>query len=332
MLSNPLQDLGYGLTQGNNIQSALQAAGQRTAQMEQPRAQAEIMQRREQERLAQVAEQKNKVNQTVQYLRQQGREDLAQMAEAGYGGEAWGAFVKGQQGDAGEYGLTPIYGQDANGNTVVLQPSKSGGLRQAAMPEGVSLATGVDKIDLGTQWGLVDKRTGQMVGVVPKDNYTPAFDAASGGAAGKSVTEARLGAPQAIAAADQSIALIDELATDPNLEWAIGMAGVAPPIPGTPQAGVVSRIDQLQGRAFLEAFESLKGGGQITEVEGRKATEAIARLNRVQNKQDFLQALKDIRDVIETGKARAQRAGASGMSPGGVPAASSIDSILEKYR
>ncbi len=36
-------------------------------------------------------------------------------------------------------------------------------------------------------------------------------------------------------------------------------------------------LDQVQGGAFLQAFESLKGGGQITQIEGEKATQAIVR-------------------------------------------------------
>jgi len=307
--SNALSDLGYGLTQGTNLQQSLSAAGQRTQAMEAPRAQAEVLAQQEQERQTAIAKQQEMVSRYAQELsKDPANQDLVAALSNGViqPADAWGEAMKRRSGSSGtdEYGLTPIYGTGPNGETVVLQPSKAGGLRQAQMPDGVSLATGVDKIDLGTQWGLIDKRTGQMVGTAPKDNYTPAYDAASGGAKGKSDVETMAGAPQAIANADQSIGLIDALASDPNLDWAIGMAGLVPPVAGTPQAGVVARIDQLKGQAFLQAFESLKGGGQITEVEGRKATEAIARLNRSQNKQDFLQALKEIRDVVETAKQR----------------------------
>lgn len=65
-------------------------------------------------------------------------------------------------------------------------------------------------------------------------------------------------------------------------------------------------IDQLKGQAFLTAFEQLKGGGQITEVEGRKATEAIIRLQQYQSEEDFAKALKDLRDVVNSGLQRAR--------------------------
>lgn len=42
-------------------------------------------------------------------------------------------------GGSGELGLSPIYGRDANGNRVVFQPSKSGGLVQSQVPEGITL-------------------------------------------------------------------------------------------------------------------------------------------------------------------------------------------------
>jgi hypothetical protein len=65
-------------------------------------------------------------------------------------------------------------------------------------------------------------------------------------------------------------------------------------------------IDQLKGQAFLTAFEQLKGGGQITEIEGRKATDAIIRLQQYQSEEDFAQALKDLRDIVQTGLNRAR--------------------------
>ena len=56
--------------------------------------------------------------------------------------------------------------------------------------------------------------------------------------------------------------------------------------------------DQIKGKAFLAAFESLKGGGQITEVEGLKAEQATARLNLAQDEDDYKQALRDLKNVI----------------------------------
>ena len=42
-------------------------------------------------------------------------------------------------------------------------------------------------------------------------------------------------------------------------------------IPGTGSKRFGTRAAQLKGQAFLQAFEALKGAGQITEMEGAKA-------------------------------------------------------------
>ena len=63
-------------------------------------------------------------------------------------------------------------------------------------------------------------------------------------------------------------------------------------------------LDQLGGAAFLQAFESLKGGGQITEVEGKKATDAMARLNRAQSDGEFELALRELREIMTAGYKR----------------------------
>lgn len=213
--------------------------------------------------------------------------------------------------------LNLSYGQDAQGNVVPLQTRDDGTMVQSQLPEGVTLATKSDKIDLGTHWGILDPLTRQVVDRVPKENFQEAYDTASGTARGKADVENTMGAPAAVASAENSLAMIDAVINDPNLEQAIGLGGILPAIPGTPQAGVVARIEQLQGSAFLQAFESLKGGGQITEVEGKKATDAIARLSRVQNKADFVAALNDLKSVIALGleRARSQQSAPASAAP-----------------
>jgi len=59
-----------------------------------------------------------------------------------------------------------------------------------------------------------------------------------------------------------------------------------------------TRVEQLKGKAFLTAFEALKGGGTITELEGQAATAAQARLNMAQDEDDFTEALAEMRELI----------------------------------
>ena len=58
---------------------------------------------------------------------------------------------------------------------------------------------------------------------------------------------------------------------------------------------------------FFEAFQELKGGGQITELEGEKAQRAIVNLNRDRSKGEFLEALNTLQSVIDAGVERAKR-------------------------
>ena len=93
------------------------------------------------------------------------------------------------------------------------------------------------------------------------------------------------------------------------LDKVLGFKGAINParvIPGTPEYDALQKIDQIKGKSFLEAFNSLRGGGQITEAEGSKATQAIARLSTAQSPQAFRQALMDLKAIVEQGYRRAQ--------------------------
>jgi hypothetical protein len=89
-------------------------------------------------------------------------------------------------------------------------------------------------------------------------------------------------------------------------------------VPGTNAASFMSRHDQVKGKSFLEAFESLKGGGAITQVEGEKATDAINRMSIATSEEEYIRAAMDLQDVIRIGVANAQAraARAEGRAPG----------------
>ncbi len=103
------------------------------------------------------------------------------------------------------------------------------------------------------------------------------------------------------------VAVIDKALLHPGRAAATGASSVLDPrnfIPGTDATDFRVVADQLSGGAFLQAFESLKGAGQITEIEGQKATQAIARLNRAQSDAEYQTALLDLREVINAGVER----------------------------
>jgi len=99
--------------------------------------------------------------------------------------------------------------------------------------------------------------------------------------------------------------LLGKLKTHKGLDYATGLSSKLPKLPGSDAANFQSVYDQVKGKAFLQAFQSLKGSGQITEIEGQKATEAIARLDPAQSKEAFVQALDEFAQVIDKGAQRA---------------------------
>lgn len=149
--------------------------------------------------------------------------------------------------------------------------------------------------------------------------------------------------PQVIADADESIRLVDELVAHPGMSDVVGMKGwgglttalpfVDSAVPGTDAAGFMARLEQLGGKQFLQAFQSLKGGGHITEIEGEKATNAISRLMQTgQSEEEYLKAAQEYKQVINAGLARAKAKVKAPMAPK-ISSESDvhIDDVLNKY-
>lgn len=223
-------------------------------------------------------------------------------------------FMLQKKANQGEYSLTPQYGTDEKGNTVLIQTGKSGDAIRTKLPEGVKISSGVEKIDAGDKWILYDKRTGTPVGTQPKD-------LASKEAAEK-VGQARGTAQAALANgadidAEQTKKKIDDLLKSEGLDSIVGPIDQFRPSWTLGKSGrdALARLEQLQGGAFLQAFTTLKGGGAITEIEGAKAEKAIARMQRSQSEEDFRAALKDFRDAIDIGLQKLRRAATGGETP-----------------
>lgn len=201
-----------------------------------------------------------------------------------------------QQGAGGaeEYGLNPIWGTDSEGNPQIVQLGKGGNAISPNLPEGFQPGKDAVRIDAGTETILLDPVTRNVIGRVPKDIRGAAREVVLGKGEGEVIVDA----PRAIAQTESIISDIDALLEDPGLKLATGWGAYVPfNIPGF-NAETRSRLDKLQGQAFLQAFESLKGGGQITEVEGQKAEQAIARLNTAQSYEEFRKALEEFKSSL----------------------------------
>lgn len=114
-----------------------------------------------------------------------------------------------------------------------------------------------------------------------------------------------------IANLNQIINTIDNVANHPGLQQGTGTQGWLDPrnyIPGTTAKDFQVAASQLHGQAFLGVYERLRGSGQISNVEGAKAEDALARLNTAQTSDAYIKALGDFRTVIQGALDRAKLA------------------------
>lgn len=222
------------------------------------------------------------------------------------------------------YGLTPQRYVRPDGTIGLGVLGNDGTFKEIALPDGATPAPNVDRVDAGDRWILMDQQ-GNVVGEQPKNLEDAAAATERGKAIGTAQGEAITGEGAAVQKAMQGISLIESIVNDPALGSITGMIqGRMPPLT---QAGtdLSVKIDQLQGQAFLEAFESLKGGGAITEREGQAAQAAIARLNRAQSEGEYVRALRELQGILQLGVRRAQEKASS--ARGETPAQNNDDPL-----
>lgn len=155
---------------------------------------------------------------------------------------------------------------------------------------------------------------------------------AAGKYKGEALAKAQSDLPGAVERANQALNVIDQMVgkratadaqgnivdpgtkPHPGFRGAVGAGFGERFLPGTEAASFQALYDQVTGGAFLQAYETLRGTGQITEIEGAKATSAITRMQLSQNEREFIKAAREFQDVIRSGVQRAQ---AKAGQPGG---------------
>jgi hypothetical protein len=168
--------------------------------------------------------------------------------------------------------------------------------------------------------------------------------------------EAERALPGAIATAEQTLTLIDEMIGDARVskdgkKWEVPKGGRDPAegftdyvglgfpgerfLEGSDAASYERRQLQIEGKTFLEAFESLRGGGAITEVEGAKGQQAISRMNKAQSEVEYVKAARELQEVVRKGVERARTkagvaAGGGGAAGGGSNPRSLSDDELRR--
>jgi hypothetical protein len=156
----------------------------------------------------------------------------------------------------------------------------------------------------GQQSGTVAAQPGQPSAPANYQDWIASQEAAK--ARGKVQGEKQAALPGALQRSDTTIKQIDELLTHKGFDRIFGLVGAFPNIPGGDAAGAQARLKQVKGTAFLSAYEMLKGGGAITEVEGQKAQDAEARLDAAQSPAEARIALRDFQDAVREGRRKLQ--------------------------
>lgn len=281
---------------------------------------AQLDQQYAQDQAALQEEQQSK-NATVEYLRSKGYNDLLAGVEGGGLdiGTAWAeALKRGQP-------------QDPGANLM----SVGGSLYDPASGQWISPpadANGSPRVSLSGQWGF-DENTQQPVYLQPSETgafvqaqppagvrlmgpYDLNAERAAGSVFGKGTGSAQFDLPAAQLTTQQTLQAIENVKNNTaGMEEQFGtIAGVipqqmTPAWPGSPKANFQVDTNRLINRTFLEAREVLRGGGQITDFESRKAEGAISSLEEAMQKGDkalFQRSLDELEQAVRDGYAKLQ--------------------------
>lgn len=200
-------------------------------------------------------------------------------------------------------GLQPVPIYDAQGNLTVAFPDGRGGLVPARLPEGHAVAPRAREVRAGTYVAIVDQ-AGNVINTLPVDVAGTAVEKALGEEEGRRLATA----DNVLSSSRTMLQTIDAILNHPAFATSTGAIGaILRNLPQTEQRAVNALLDQLRGQVFMRAYETLKGGGQITDTEGEKGEQAIARLDRLQSAEDLRQALLELREVAQAAQERALR-------------------------
>lgn len=197
--------------------------------------------------------------------------------------------------------LNPYTGQPVNKLQNTMAPGESARLAQSQQQFGQSQNLAERKFALEND---------------PAHLQQKAYLQAAGREAGQSQTKSAAALPGVVAEAENAIKLSEELLQHPGLDAATGMSSTFDPrnyLAGTNARDFNIRNDQLKGKVFLQAFESLRGAGQITENETKQAQAALARMDSSASQAEYVQAVREFQNVIRSGVQKAQ--GKAGVNP-----------------
>jgi hypothetical protein len=225
---------------------------------------------------------------------------------------SYAAYLEKMRAAQQQPGVNFTYGQDAQGNTVAIQPTATG-------PKIYPLPSGTNVTPL--------------MAFDPQTLFNKNQASASGKAQGAAQGEALATLPATIAKSEYTINLLSALINHPGMSDVVGVPNPLTVLtPGTDAADFKSMLGQVQGQQFLEAYNELKGGGSITEAEGTKAETAKARMQTSQSEKSFIAAATEFQAIIQKGIERAKKKASSAATNSAqlsIPASTEISSQAE---
>jgi hypothetical protein len=127
-----------------------------------------------------------------------------------------------------------------------------------------------------------------------------------GSAIGAASALAKENLPEIEASTNQLVGLLDTMVVHPGMKMRVGATSYIPVLAGTDAANFDALWKQVGGKQFLKAYETLKGTGQITVIEGEQGKEAIARVQNAQDEKEFKKAVGEFKAHVLALAARAR--------------------------
>lgn len=165
--------------------------------------------------------------------------------------------------------------------------------------------------------GVFDVANKQVIPVGDGNADQRAAARAAAKESGEAMGKAKAALPDILNTGSVMLRNIDAVLNDKGLDNVTGSVMGHPWTPTVRQgsANTEARLKQIQGGTFMQAYQTLKGGGTITEVEGAKAQQSIARLSdtRISPKEykvALREARTDINDLMFLARAKAEGKGA----------------------
>lgn len=286
--------------------------------------------------------QRERTNQLAQIAAQQQDAAAAIREKYGFAGAQARQAVNLKRMDTPKTGFSPTTGvqEYMEGENIGLP------VRRSTLPTGTPSARAPEVVKSGDYSFIIDQKGNPQV--LPKATREPptaaeVAKAAEDLAKAKQVGEAAGVAQSALSGAktnvNSTMALIEKLESHKGLDAVIGLPnpmkggwGVAQ-VPGSEAADFKTDLDNLTGKMFIAAFESLKGGGAISEKEGEAATRAIANLSKSQSGKQFRQNLAILKQTLANGYATLEQKakGSAGSAPA-APETKTVNGVTYEKR